>query len=39
MKGNLQRVADISAAFTDVEKNPHAFTVEIGGHRYAGVMA
>lgn len=39
IKGNLQCVTDISAAFTDVAKNPLAFSVEMGGHRYAGVMA
>ncbi len=39
IKGNLQGVADISAAFTDVAVNPQAFTVEIGGHRYSGVIA
>lgn len=39
IKGNLQCVADISAAFTDVAKNPQAFVAEIGGHRYAGVIA
>ncbi len=39
IKGNLQCVADISAAFTDVAKNPQAFVAEIGGQRYSGVMA
>lgn len=39
IKGNLQSVADISPAFVDVAGNPNAFTVEISGHRYAGVMA
>ena len=39
IKGNLQCVADISPAFTNVAGNPNAFTVEIGGHRYAGVIA
>ena len=39
IKGGLASVADISAKFVDVARNPMAFTVEIDGNRYAGVLA